>query len=145
MKSNHTCINIWNSAAARFKQEEGYTLIEVLMAISIFAVGMLALASLQTSSIKVNSTAKHVTTRTTWAQDRIEKLMALPYSDPWLEEAGNPDGTDSDGNTHKETTSENYTISWVVDDDNPVDNVKLITVTVTGYGGTTVLTAIKAE
>jgi len=135
MKSKHTCINIFNAATGRLKPEKGYTLIEVLMAISILAVGMLAIASMQTSGLKVNSTAGHITTRATWAQDRIEKLMALPSGDTLLAVAGNP---------HQVTTSDNYTIRWVVADNNPVANAKLITVTVTGYGGTTVLTAIKA-
>ncbi len=144
MKSKHAGINIFNSAARRFKPEKGYTLIEILIAITILSVGMLALASLQTSGIRTNSTANRMTTRATWAQDRIEKLMAMPYSDPWLEVAGNSGGLDSDDNTHS-ITSDNYTISWVVANDNPVANAKLITVTVTGYGGTTVLTAIKAQ
>jgi type IV pilus assembly protein PilV len=136
MKSKHTGINIFNAAAGRCKQEKGYTLIEVMMAISILAVGMLAVASMQTSGIRVNSTAGHITTRATWAQDRIETLMALPYSDSRLD-AGDHDP--------EPTALGNYTVSWVVVDDNPVNNAKLITVTVTGYGSTTVLTAIKAE
>jgi prepilin-type N-terminal cleavage/methylation domain-containing protein len=144
MKSKHTGINIFNAAAGRFKQKEGYSLIEVLMAISILAVGMLAVASMQASGIRVNATASRITTRATWAQDRIETLMALPYSDPWLEQAGNSGGLDSNNNTHEVTTTDNYTISWVVANNNPVPNAKLITVTVTGYGGTTVLRAIKA-
>ena len=143
MKSKHTCINIFNAAAGRFKPEKGYTLIEVMMAISLFAVGMLAVASMQASGIKVNSIANHITTRATWAQDRIETLMALPYSDTLLAVAGNP---------HEVITNEDYTnytktykISWVVTNNSPVNNVKLITVAVTGYGGTTVLRAIKAQ
>lgn len=136
MKSKHTCINIFNAAAGRCKPEKGYTLIEVLMAISILAVGMLAIASLQTSGIRVNATAQHITTRTTWAQDRIEKLMALPNSDPLLAVAGNPQPV---------TTSDNYTISWVVAANPSVANTIRITVTVTGHGGTTVLRAIKAQ
>ena len=135
MKSKHTGINIFNTAAGRFKQKEGYSLIEVLMAISILAVGMLAIASMQASGIRVNATASHITTRATWAQDRIETLMALPSGDTLLAVAGNP---------HQVTTSDNYTIRWVVGDDNPVANAKLITVTVTGHGGTTVVRAIKA-
>jgi hypothetical protein len=59
----------------------------------------------------------------------------LPYSDSLLD----------DGNHGPETKPGNYTVSWEVDDNNPVNNAKLIEVTVTGYGSTTVLTAIKAE
>lgn len=120
-------------------------MIEVVMAVSILAIGILAVGTMQVSAIKSNSTASHVTARSNWAQDKIENLMAMSYDDPWLEEAGNTPGTDSDGNTHQETTFDSYTISWDVDDDNPLSNVKMITVTVTGLGGTTELASIKVE
>jgi type IV pilus assembly protein PilV len=140
MKSKHTCINIFNAATGRLKPEKGYTLIEVLMAISILAVGILAVASMQTSGIRVTATAGHITTRATWAQDRIEKLMALPASNALLGDTV----TENDPPHEVAAAIGSYTISWTVEDDNPVANAKLITVTVTGHGGTTVLTAIKA-
>jgi hypothetical protein len=77
------------------------------------------------------------------AQDKIEELMALPYSSPWLEDLGDPpSGTDTNGNTHQETT-DGYTISWTVTNDALVFNTKLITVTVTGRGKTTRVSYIK--
>jgi len=107
-----------------FKKENGYTLIEVLIALTIFAVGMLAVAGMQTSAIRMNSTAGKLTKLSTWGMDKIEELSALSYSDPLLDSAGNP---------HQEILG-NYTISWTVIDDNPVTNTKNITVTVTGQG-----------
>ena len=137
------------TAIRNSKKDEGFTLIEVLIAISIFAVGLLAVAAMQVSAIKVNSTAGQITTRITWAQDRIEKLIALPYNDPWLEAAGNPpSGADSAGNTHKispSPTTDGCTISWAVTDDSPVPNTKLITVSVTGRGKTSQLTSMKSD
>ncbi len=106
------------------KKEDGFTLIEVLIAITIFAVGLLAVAGMQTSAIRMNSTAGKLTNLSTWGMDKIEELSALPYSDPLLDSAGNP---------HQELL-EDYTISWTVIDNNPVTNTKNITVTVTGQG-----------
>ena len=106
------------------KKENGYTLIEVLIALTIFAVGMLAVAGMQTSAIRMNSTAGKLTNLSTWGMDKIEELSALSYSDPLLDSAGNP---------HQEILG-NYTISWTVIDDNPVTNTKNITVTITGQG-----------
>jgi type IV pilus assembly protein PilV len=106
------------------KKENGYTLIEVLIALTIFAVGMLAVAGMQTSGIRMNSTAGKLTNLSTWGMDKIEELSALSYSDPLLDSAGNP---------HQEILG-NYTISWTVIDDNPVTNTQNITVTVTGQG-----------
>ncbi|MBW2643128.1 MAG: prepilin-type N-terminal cleavage/methylation domain-containing protein [Deltaproteobacteria bacterium] len=134
------------------KKDEGFTLIEVLIAISIFAIGLLAVATMQLSAIRVNSTAGQITTRVTWAQDKLEKLMALPYSDHLLEDLGDPPlGTDTADNAHQETISEgsvNYTILWTVTDGStdpgtPIPGTKLITVTVTGRGKTTRVSYIK--
>jgi type IV pilus assembly protein PilV len=129
------------------QKDQGFTLIEVLIALTIFAVGLLAVAAMQTSAITVNSTAGQITTRMTWAQDKLEELMALPYSDPLLEDLGDPpSGTDSAGNLHQETISEgsvNYTILWTVTDDTLITGTKLITVTVTGRGKTTRVSYVK--
>ena len=126
------------------QKDQGFTLIEVLIAITIFAVGLLAVAAMQISAINVNSTAGQITTRITWAQDKLEELMALPYSDPWIEDLGDPpSGTDSDGNAHQETTSDGYTISWTVTDNTPISSTKLITVAVTGRGKVTRVSYVK--
>lgn len=131
------------------QKDQGFTLIEVLIAITIFAVGLLAVAAMQTSAITVNSTAGQITTRMTWAQDKLEELMALPYTDPLLEDLGNPpSGTDSAGNLHQETISDgsdNYNISWAVTDDTLITGTKLITVTVTGKGKTTQVSYVKPD
>jgi Tfp pilus assembly protein PilV len=110
-------------------------------------VGLLAVAAMQTSAITVNSTADQITTRITWAQDKLEELMALQYSDPLLEDLGDPpSGTDSAGNLHQETISEgsvNYTITWTVTNYTPISGTKLITVTVSGKGKTTQVSYVK--
>ena len=106
------------------KKEDGYTLIEVLIALTVFAVGMLAVAGMQTSAIRMNSTAGILTNLSTWGMDKIEELSALTYSDPLLDSAGNP---------YQELLGD-YTISWTVIDNNPVINTKNITVTITGQG-----------
>lgn len=64
--------------------QEGFTLIETLMAMAIFTVGILGLFGMQTAAIKENLTANTITTGSTWAADRVERLLALDYSDPGL-------------------------------------------------------------
>jgi len=117
----------------KLKKEDGFTLIEILIALTIFAVGLLAVAAMQTSAIKVNSTAGKLTNLSTWGMDKIEELSALPYSDPLLDSAGNP---------HQEVSGD-YTISWTVVDDNPVISTKNITITVTGRGKTASISFLK--
>jgi type IV pilus assembly protein PilV len=111
-------------------RDQGFTLIEVLVAISILAVGLLAVASMQISAIKVNSSADNLSKRTTWAQSKLEELMVLPYSSV-------TSGT--------ENTSDGYTISWTSVNDNPRPGLKLVTVSVTGGGKTTEIKYIKAS
>ena len=132
------------TAIKKSQKDQGFTLIEVLIAITIFAVGLLAVATMQLSAIRVNSTAGQITTRMTWAQDKLEELMALPYSDPWIEDLGDPpSGTDSAGNAHQETTSDGYIISWTVTNNTPLSSTKLITVAVTGRGKVTQVSYVK--
>lgn len=124
------------------KKEDGFTLIEVLIALTIFAVGLLGVAAMQTSAIRMSSTAGKLTNLSTWCMDKIEELSALPYTSSWLEAAGNPPGTDTAGNTHRETLGY-YIISWTIINNNPVTNTKNITVTVTGQGKSADISFIK--
>ena len=126
----------------KLKKEDGFTLIEVLVALTIFAVGLLAVAAMQNSAILMNSNAGKLTNLSTWGMDKIEELSVLPYNDPWLETAGNPPGNDSAGNTHQEVSGD-YTISWTVVDNNPLPSTKNITVTVTGRGKTAIIGFLK--
>ncbi len=68
----------------------GFTLIEVLIAMSIFAIGILAVTTLQMRSINQNASARMQTEATTLAADWMEMLLALPYDDPRLDEASSP-------------------------------------------------------
>jgi type IV pilus assembly protein PilV len=127
-------------------KDEGFTLIEVLIAISIFAVGLLAVAAMQTSAIQVNSSAAQLTELNTWGMDKLEELMGLPYTDPWLEAAGNYPNVDSAGNTHQDPpTADGFTVRWDITDNSPTQNTKLITITVTGKGKTLRLVSVKSQ
>ncbi len=65
---------------AKVKNGEGFTLIEVIIAISILTIGILAVASMQISAINGNESASNLTGATTWGQDKVEELLALPYA-----------------------------------------------------------------
>ncbi len=58
----------------------GFTLIEVLVAIIIFFVGLLALAKLQMSASLGNASAGNVTSATQAASSRMELLMCRDFS-----------------------------------------------------------------
>jgi type IV pilus modification protein PilV len=83
----------------------GYSLIEVLIAMAIFSIGILAVAALQISSTGSNSAARKITDATCYAEDRLETLMSLPWAD-----------ADLVAGTHTVATADGYTIEWIVTD-----------------------------
>lgn len=57
----------------------GFTLIEVLVALTILAVGLLALALLQTTAIKGNAVASKSTIATQLGQDQLETFRHVAW------------------------------------------------------------------
>jgi len=92
----------------------GLSIIEVVFALSIFAIGILAVSTLSLSSINSNATSRRVTEATALAEDRLERLAAIPYDDI-------QDGEETEGA---------YKITWEVIENLLVDKTKSITVTV---------------
>ena len=80
-----------------FTRNEGLTLLEVLAAVAILSFGLLAVATMQGSSIKGNSQAIGTTEAITLAQGKVEELMRLPYNHADLTDTDN-DGTSQDAN-----------------------------------------------
>ncbi len=76
----------------RMDGQKGFTLLEVIFAVSILTIGILAVASMQGTAIWGNARAMDVTDATSLAGDRIEKLAALPYDSTDLEDKDG-DGT----------------------------------------------------
>ena len=106
----------------KFKKNQGYTLVEVLIAMAIFALGFLSLATIQIKSIRQNASAQMYTEATTMAAESMERLISLPYDHLDLDQNANP---------HSMTTG-GYTIMWNVQADNPVTATKTIVMNVTG-------------
>ncbi|RLB76089.1 MAG: hypothetical protein DRH24_18470 [Deltaproteobacteria bacterium] len=126
----------YRKADRRFSnKDKGFTLLEVVVAVSIFAVGLLAIAIMHMSAISANSTGAKITEISSWSLDRVEQLMSLPYDDPLLGVAGNP----------HQVTSDDYTISWTIADNNPTQNTKLIRITVTGRGKTLQFVSVRSR
>ena len=102
--------------------DQGFTLVEVLIAMAIFAIGILGVASMQITSINGNASSRMHTEATTLAVERLERLIALPYDHADLDELNNPHQVIEGG----------YTIVWNVSDDIPINATKTINITVTG-------------
>jgi type IV pilus assembly protein PilV len=109
--------------------EKGFTLVEVLVAMVVFSLAILAVGKMQIVAMQVTSAASRLTRGTTIAQDTIEQLMALPYTDILL----NDDATEvGQVTTHTDANPpQGYSITWSVDQDTPSAGVKTINLTVT--------------
>jgi prepilin-type N-terminal cleavage/methylation domain-containing protein len=71
--------------------QTGFTLLEVLIAVVIFTIGILSVNAMQITAIGANTAANRITESTTWASDRVESLLGLDYDDPALRD-GTADG-----------------------------------------------------
>jgi prepilin-type N-terminal cleavage/methylation domain-containing protein len=69
----------------------GFTLLEVLIAITIFAVGLLGVATMQISAIRGNRLGNEVTQATFLGQAKLEELKNS------TDVANEPDGNDQQG------------------------------------------------
>ena len=58
---------------------EGFTLLEVLIAVVILALGLLAVAQIQVIAIRSNAQSRDVTEATAMATDHLEYLKTLPF------------------------------------------------------------------
>ena len=91
------------------RTEGGFTLIEVMMALAIFSVGVLAVFAMQTNSMGRSSSAVKSNQAGFWAEDKAEELMSLPYNDPQLDTVGS-----AAGGLIKQQTEGPYTVTWAV-------------------------------
>ena len=102
-------------------REKGFTLVEVLIAVSIFSVGLLAVAMMLDTAIQYNSSARFITEATEIAHSQMEELMSAPYDDANLDEASSPYGPNPIAN---------YNVSWTVRENVPMPAMKTISLSV---------------
>ena len=127
---------------------QGCTLIELLIAMAIFAIGILAVGSMQITAVNTNARARNSMTVVTMAKDRAEELTALAYDHADLVGSADPgtphtpaagaDGIDNDEDGQIDEAGETGQVSirWNVIDDQPLPGTKSIRVTVVRTVGT---------
>ena len=119
------------------RKEDGFTLIEIMIAIAIFSIGILATMALQTGSSRGNTKARHLTSAATCATDRLERLIHLPYTHADLTAglhtpALDTDGIDNNYNGEIDEPGESgpLRLTWQVTDDSPIIRTKTVRVDV---------------
>jgi type IV pilus assembly protein PilV len=110
------------------KADKGFTLIEVLMALALFSIGILAVASLQVTASLQSRNSSEIAEASASAHSQMEALMIRPLAH-----------TDLNAGTHT-LTSGVYSIQWTVTASNLnadlIDESKNVVLTVNKTGST---------
>lgn len=129
---------------------KGFTLVELLLALTIFAIGLLALASMQFTAIRTNSSANLRTAKVALGQGIMDEILSWRPDDPRL----NSDSTDNVWNFPGGATtldlpgSGSYSATYSVDAPPATGmpltaDVSVVTVTVSGQGPAVTFSELK--
>lgn len=114
----------------------GFSLLEVLLGVTVFMIGMLGVTALSISSLKSNTFSGNMSEAVIIAGDKIEELMSSPFADPLLAAGDHFEDPDNDGVIDpvgkKNIDGEGiYYVYWNVIDGDPLpDRTKTVNVTV---------------
>ena len=102
--------------AGRRPAEAGFTLMEALIALAIFSVGVMGIASLQVSSTTGDLRARLATEAATVAHDQAEKLLSMNFDPDAPTEEFLDTGQSGYGSfpTSREITTGRFTTDWLV-------------------------------
>ena len=112
-----------------FKSEKGVGLIEIIIAMLIFAIGITAAIRTLPVSNTATTRARNLTMATNLAQQKIEELMGSPFNNAELAAGAH--------NDQDNPIERIYSRAWAVTDNDPVVDMKTVTVTVTYLSGDT--------
>ena len=111
-----------------FDNQSGFTLVEVLIAVSILTVGLLGVAQMQIMGIRGNYFSGNTTAALTLAEEKMEDLLGKSYSDTDLTSGNHPDPDNPIDETGQ--AGDIYSRMWTVTDDTPIIGTKTVTVSV---------------
>jgi type IV pilus assembly protein PilV len=110
---------------ANFRKEGGFTLLELLVALTILSIGLLGTAMLTTGIIRGNFFSKNITSATAVAQTTIEGAQRVGYA------AVNTYVTDSSKVPPTVSMGEvSFSQSASVTNNSPASNMKTVSITV---------------
>lgn len=122
------------------KMSSAFTLIEMLIALMIFSIGLLGVAGMQLTALQGNSKAQNTTAASVAASSVMEELMAMPPDSAILL----TDATDVVWNYGGSMPgTDDVAVLVDVERDVPVSGVATVTVSATASGNNTVYVGYK--
>ena len=110
-----------NATRAAGLNDRGFTMMEIMMALIVIAIGVFSLTALIPAGTRSNAKSGQQTRGSELASITMERLLATPFTDP-----------DLDAGSHSDTANPypgGYYVTWDVEFDQPIDNCKRITAT----------------
>jgi type IV pilus assembly protein PilV len=99
------------------RRAQGFTLVELMIAMAILAVGMLALGAMQLQALRFGSSGKHVSQAALIARDKMEEFQRMPWASVAVTAWTSPATVDAEVESAGGTVSEQaYGLSWRVAD-----------------------------
>lgn len=122
----------------KLKNQAGFSLLEVLIALVILSIGVLATTKMQLAFMQGNAKANIITTGTAQAQEKIEELLSISFDDTALDDTtgdgaagiNNVDGAADHTEIKQEDIGRTYTFFWNVANNTPSTGIKEINVIV---------------
>jgi type IV pilus assembly protein PilV len=137
----------------RLRRCDGFTMLELVIAMGILATGLLAVAAAQLTALHTSSKARSLIDAINLAQAQMESFQSMPTAS--LPASGNdpanPIDRDGEALDPDAVDQTSFNRSWTVDADDPVPGITNITVTVqwfdrdVGLTRTTVLQSWKGS
>jgi type II secretory pathway pseudopilin PulG len=113
------------------KSEGGFTLVEILISTFILTIGMVSIAGLLAVTLQAQMAARESARSTRLAQNKMDELMKLQFTDARVSVGGNLDASVANYN---DTTTPGITLRWLVAA-GPTDDTRVLTVRVTNLRG----------
>lgn len=117
--------------------QKGFTLLELLIAVSIFAIGLLTVAGMQISAMRANVVADSTSVATAVAQGVLEELLSRSERDAIFNTSQNDQAYPLDANAMSQIPGgDNYVASFNVTLNAPANGLARIDVRVRGNART---------